>query len=167
MSLNTLVLPGIVVQQLYENALVQQPSGLAANNKSDKTEAAAILGKNQQHILIIANNKDVAFLPDDELNFLLGIIGACHLNMDDVGILNIAKNPTVDYNTLTTVFKAKKVLLFGATPESIQLPLSFPQYQLQQYSNQLYLHAPSLLNLRDNKEEKTKLWNALKKVFEI
>ena len=62
---------------------------------------------------------------------------------------------------------AEKVFVFGVTPGDINLPLSFPHYQVQQFKNQQYLSAPPLIELQHDKAEKTKLWNCLKKIFSI
>ena len=62
---------------------------------------------------------------------------------------------------------SEKLFLFGVNPLRIQLPLDFPNYQIQQFNNQIYLTAPSLSNFKDNKAEKTRLWNCLKQIFEL
>lgn len=163
MSLNDIVLPAKSIVSLYKNSLVEDPS--FNTPKHLQQGSIAVLGKNLKRVIILVTNKEVAFLPDDELNFLLGILSACKLNMDDVGIVNLAKNDTLSYTQITIDLKAEKLLLFGVKPDELALPLSFPHYQLQRYNEQLYLAAPALSNLQDNKDEKLKLWNCLKQIF--
>lgn len=163
MSLNDIVLPAKSVVALYKNYLVEDKS--YSTLKPLEQGSIAVLGKNLNRVIILVANKEAAFLPDEELNFLLGILSACKLNMDDVGIVNLAKNETLSYTQIINDLKAEKLLLFGVKPDDIQLPLSFPQYQLQRYKEQLYLAAPALSNLQDNKDEKLKLWNCLKQIF--
>lgn len=163
MSLNDIVLPSKSVVELYKNSLVEDKS--SGIPKPAQQGATSVLGKNLKRIIIAVANKEAAFLPDDELNFLLGILSACKLNMDDVGIVNLAKNNGLSYTQIIADLKAEKMLLFGVKPDDLQLPLSFPQYQLQRYNEQLYLAAPALSNLQDNKDEKLKLWNCLKQIF--
>ena len=74
----------------------------------------------------------------------------------------IISHPDAGKTTLT-----EKLLLFGVQPAEIELPLDFPNYQIQRYNNQVYLTAPLLSNFKDNKAEKTKLWNCLKQIFAI
>jgi hypothetical protein len=126
-----------------------------------------ILGKNLKGIVLLVSNNDLAFVPDEELNFLLGILSACKLNMDDVGILNISKHPSADYKNIAAELNAKKVFLFGVDPGAIKLPLSFPYYQVQRYNDQTYLCSPALSSIQNDKAEKTKLWNCLKQIFSI
>lgn len=115
----------------------------------------------------MVNNSEAMYLPDEELNFLLGILNACKLNMDDVGIINLHKNENTSYHLIASELKADKIFLFGATASDIELPLSFPDYQVQKYNNQVYLSAPPLKALQHDKAEKTKLWNCLKQIFSV
>lgn len=163
MSLNDIVLPVKSIVSLYKNSLVEDQS--FNTPKPLQQSSVAILGKNLRRIIILVTNKEAAFLPDDELNFLLGILSACKLNMDDVGIVNLAKNKGLSYTQIINDSKAEKLLLFGVKPDELALPFSFPHYQLQRYNEQLYLAAPALSNLQDNKDEKLKLWNCLKQIF--
>lgn len=166
MSLNNIQLSGITLQELYKKTLVEIKSHKADEKKVDAT-SLNILGKNLKKIVLVVRNKDTAFLTDEELNFLLGILSACKLNMDDVGILNLAKNKNTGYEMISKELNAEKIFLFGVDPGDINLPLAFPHYQAQQFKNQLYLSAPALSSLQNDKAEKTKLWNCLKKIFSI
>ncbi len=163
MSLNDIVLPAKSVVELYKNALVEDNS--TKLHSPSVNGSIAVLGKNLNRVIIVVSNKEAAFLPDDELSFLLGILSACKLNMDDVGIVNLAKNKGIFYTQIINDLKAEKLLLFGVKPDDLQLPLSFPQYQLQRYNEQLYLAAPALSSLQNSKDEKLKLWNCLKQIF--
>lgn len=168
MSLDNIQLSGIALQELYKKSLVAvKPLKEKTEEKNAEPAPLNILGKNLKKIILIVNNEDAAFLTDDELNFLLGILSACKLNMDDVAILNLVKNKNISYEKIVKELSAEKVFLFGAEPGDIHLPLSFPHYQVQQFKNQVYLSAPALNFLQHDKAEKTKLWNCLKKIFAI
>lgn len=166
MSIDNIQLPPIVLQELFKNSLIDL---IAGQNKEEKKTSKEffILGNNQRHILILVESDKTLYLPDEQLNFLLGILGACNLSMDDVAILNIKKNKSATYKMITNELTPEKIFLFGVTPLQIELPLDFPNYQIQPYNNQIYLTAPVLSHLQDNKAEKTKLWNCLKQIFAI
>lgn len=166
MSLNSIQLSPTSIQELYGHSLVELKSPAMATEPRP-VAAINVLGKNQQHIVIVVNNDEVAFVPDEELNFLLGVLSACKLNMDDVGILNISKKPCPGYKEIAAELQAEKLILFGTTPDAIKLPLSFPHYQVQRYNDQTYLSAPALRVIQQDKAEKTKLWNSLKQLFSI
>ncbi|HRI24044.1 MAG TPA: hypothetical protein PLZ45_05185 [Ferruginibacter sp.] len=107
------------------------------------------------------------YLPEDELNFLAGILTACKLSMADIALINVEKNTGLSYTLMTDQVKAETVLLFGVDLAELSLPLQFPHYQLQHFNNQVYLSSVPLQVLQADKQEKMKLWNSLKKVFSL
>jgi hypothetical protein len=166
MSLDNIQLPDTILQGLYSKCLYDLES-----HKSVLSDIPALsigfLGSNQKKITILVNSDAAIYLPDDELNFLLGILTACKLSMADIALVNLAKNPGLAYSVLTEQLKAEKVFLFGLNAATIELPLQFPHYQVQQFNNQVYLSSVSLTEMQANKEEKMKLWACLKKIFSI
>ncbi|MDB5201444.1 MAG: hypothetical protein JWQ27_853 [Ferruginibacter sp.] len=166
MSLDNIQLPPALVRDLYKKSLVDLET---AQVKTDSAPAAAwaVLGRNERKVLILVDEQNTAFLPDEEMNFLLGILNACKLSMADVALLNYFKTRDMDYDSLMTKFAPVNVLFFGIEPDTLGFPLQFPNYQLQKYNGQTYLSAPSLGTIAADKAEKTKLWMALKTLFSI
>lgn len=164
MSLDNIQLPPVILQDLYKNSLVDLRSAEGSSKPSTKA-GLSFLGDNQKKIIIVVKEKDAIYLPDEDLNFLMGILTACKLNMADIALLNLSANPSLDHNSINTELAAEKILLFGVDPLVLSLPLQFPHYQVQQYNNQVYLSAPALNILQDDKAEKMKLWTCLKKIF--
>ncbi|MGC4103050.1 hypothetical protein [Ferruginibacter sp.] len=166
MSLENIQLPAIVLQDLFKNSLVE------LNTATPKTAAAgpagiSFLGNNQKQVTIVASRENALYLPDDELDFLMGILAACKLSMADVALVNMAKNNTLNYTGITEQLGAEKMILFGVDPLQLQLPLQFPHYQLQKFNEQVYLSAPALNIIAADKAEKGKLWNCLKQFFSL
>ncbi len=166
MSLDNIQLPSIVLQGLYKHCLIDLKNEQQFDIKTE-LQRFSTLGNNRGHVLILVESEETLYLPDDLLNFLMGVLAACNLNMEDVAILNIKKNKSVTYKNLTNELKPEKIFLFGVTPSGIGLPLDFPNYQIQRYNSQIYLTAPALSHVQNNKIEKTKLWTCLKQIFEI
>ena len=166
MSLDDIHLPSIVLQDLFKQSLIylKDEKGKEENNAEISFNT---LGNNARQVLILVENEEAIYLPDDQLNFLLGILSACNLTMNDVAIFNTRKNKPANYKTLGAELKSEKFLLFGVSPAMIELPLDFPYYQVQQFNQQVYLTAPDLHTLQNNKSEKIKLWNSLKQIFTI
>ena len=162
MSLDNIQLPPFVLQDLFKHSLIDLKTEEKTTAKSFAT-----LGNNRRHLLILVDSDDTLYLPDDQLNFLMGILNACTLTMEDVAILNIKKNKSVTYKTLSEELKPEKIFLFGIQPNDIALPIDFPTFQIQQYNNQTYLTTPNLSQLQNDKGEKIKLWNCLKQIFSI
>jgi hypothetical protein len=166
MSLDNINLPPLVLQQLFTHTLIEAKNNPTVDSKSTE-KPFLTLGNNQKKVLILVESEETLYLPDNQLNFLLGILAACNLTMEDVAILNIKKNPSVNYLRITDELKSEKVFLFGLQPDQIELPVNFPTYQIQKFNNQVYLAAPALSNFHDNKAEKTRLWICLQQIFNI
>ena len=166
MSLDNIQLPPIVLEQLFNKTLVavemQQPAPANASLKP-----VNMLGENKSGVLILVNYNETVFLPEDELNFLIGILSACKLTMQDAGIVNLAKSTQLNYLSIQKETTCNIVLMFGVLPKAIEMPLDFPYYQLQNYNNHTHLCAPSLTALMNDKTEKGKLWTSLKQLFSI
>ncbi len=179
MNINNIELPVALVADIYQNFLINTkdetvsisapaPPSEAGPARTDKPETAwKSLGNNQKNILVIVNNDEVVFLPDNELTFLTGILGACKLTLADVAIVNLATTPAIVYKELIAHFKSKIVLLFDVEPAAFGLPMSFPQYQIQPFAGNSFLFSPSLKNLENDKVEKSKLWVCLKRLFNL
>ncbi|MGB4844958.1 MAG: hypothetical protein WBP16_10865 [Ferruginibacter sp.] len=166
MSLDKIQLHSTVLQSLYNKSLYDLNSNNPQTNTA-KPAAISFLGDNLKNIAILISSTEAIYLPDEELNFLLGILTACKLSMADVALINIEKNPALSFKDVTEQFKSEKVFLFGLEPGSLGLPLEFPHYQIQHFNNQVYLSSVTLSDLQQDKAEKMKLWNCLKKIFSI
>ena len=176
MDLNHIELPASVVAGLYGNYLIDKtgnpvatgdPLGQVTNKKSDENASRfKFLGNNKKQVLVIVENPGNTFLPDEELNFLTGILHACKLSIDDVALVNIANQPSA-YKELLAFFKSRIVLLFAVEPSHFGLPMNFPHYQIQAYANNSFLYSPSLKELENDRVEKSKLWVCLKRLFNL
>lgn len=166
MSLDNIQLPATIIQSLYSKSLYDLNTGKPASDTLQK-ESISYLGNNQKKIAVMVNSEESIYLPDDELNFLLGILTACKLTMADIALINISKNQNLTYANITEQLKAEKVFLFGLDTDTLELPLQFPNYQVQRYNNQVYLSSLSLAELQKDKAEKMKLWSCLKSIFAL
>jgi hypothetical protein len=165
-SLDNIQLSETILQGLYSKCLYDLESDKSALTNIQNA-GIGFLGTNQKKIAILVNTETAIYLPDEELNFLLGILTACKLSMADIALVNLAKNEHMNYSVLTDQLKAEKVFLFGLDAGTWALPLQFPHYQVQPFNNQVYLSSVSLSALQADKEEKMKLWACLKKIFSI
>ena len=180
MDLNHIELPASVVASLYHNTLTDTAPVSKKTTTAEETKIIAVpgaeaeavtspwrsLGNNDKNILIVVNSEAV-YLPDRELTFLTGILTACKLSLADVVLFNFNNHPETSWKELTVFFKSKIVLLFDLEPPAFGLPMNFPNYQIQPFSGCSYLFSPSLKELENDRAEKTKLWNCLKRLFNI
>jgi hypothetical protein len=166
MSLDNIQLPPLAIEGLFKKTLVE----LKTKQQIKATKAVPafhLLGKNKKGVVVLIHNDATAFLPEEELNFLIGILSACQLTLEDAGIINMANSSQLNYHHFEKEIVSEKILLFGVAPAALELPLSFPHYQIQAYNNHTYLAAPALAVLMQHKAEKLQLWNCLKLIFGI
>ena len=166
MSLDNIQIPAVLVQDMYKRSLVDLDTNQQKTTSAKKAEWS-FLGRNEKSVLLIVNEKDTAFLEDDDLKFLMGVLTACKLSMADVALVNFFKCPDLNYEGIGKQFKPDKIIFFGVEPTELDFPLQFPQYKLQQYNNQTYLCAPTLKTLAAQKDQKVLLWGCLKTLFSV
>ncbi len=186
MGLNDIILAPYLVKHLYENTLIEEVanSNPIGNTKKAKDEnfnevqgyninkienfsTIKYLGKNDKNILLIISEKEHAFLGEEDLGFLINILNACKISMQDVALINSYENQTITYDNLNEQFEPHQIIFFGTAPHQLGFPIQIPLYKIQQYANQQYLCAESLQQLATDKEEKKKLWVQLKTLFEV
>lgn len=186
MGLDDIKLSPFLVKELYGNSMIDNTTNANALGSAKKAKDADIdennekipqhkktagsikfLGKNAKNILLIIAEKDHAFLGDEELSFLMNILNACGISMQDVALVNAQDNDAVVYDNLNDQFTPDKIIFLGTEPHLLDFPIQIPTYKIQQYNKQQYLTAPSLQILSSDTAEKKKLWMVLKEMFGI
>jgi hypothetical protein len=161
MSLNQIQLTNQLLTSLYPKALIEA----AITSSVPEYQSVKYLGKNAKNIVLLVSYTTVPFLPDEELNFLTTILSACRLSLADVAIVNVHSLEKNQIETAIEPLAPKNVLLFGISPLTIDLPVNFPQFQLQPFNKRTYLYSPGLHELANDKTLKLQLWNCLKNLF--
>ncbi|MFI5132428.1 MAG: hypothetical protein ACHQFX_20665 [Chitinophagales bacterium] len=168
MSLNDIQLPVSTIAELYHLSLIEDnevSADTAANTNA--TDAQKHLGDNNKNILIVVDYADLAFLPDEELSFLTKLLAACKLSLADVAIVNMNNHKEKTYKELISTFKSRIVFLFGIEPASFGLPVSFPHFQIQPFTNATFLFTPTLDQCNKDALLKSKLWVCLRRIFVV
>lgn len=142
--------------------LVIAPKGLPAQGEK------WFLGDNAKGVVILVSDANNVYLEDEHLQLLSSILAACKLNLGDVAIVNHLQRP-YSYKEIKSLTQARYCLLFNVTTQSLQLPLTFPNYQIQSYDNCTFVAASDLSAMtgasQEAKLEKSKLWLCLKQIF--
>jgi hypothetical protein len=157
-------LPGFLLRDLYKESLVELNEIQKIPEKTTDIHAN-VLGNNQKQVLILVNYPGELVITDNDLTFLLTVLQACNLSLNDVSIFNMAAAKDAKYKVLIESFKPAVILLFGVPQSSISLPVHFPDYQVQAFKEIRFLSAPTLTELQQDKTIKMKLWAGLKKIF--
>lgn len=170
MSLNQVKLDPTLLTQLYQRVLVETATKdypavpFTNTNKENKLKA---LGGNKKKICILVKQANAVFLQDEQLAYLTRILQACKLTLEDVAIINLHGNKAFNYQLIQQQYPYSTCLAFGLTPPIIELPADFPFFQLQKIEGSTYLFAPTLDQLEPVKIDREKLWQSLRKHFNV
>jgi DNA polymerase III psi subunit len=164
MSLDNIHLSPLLVQQFYKRVMVDVKS-TEGNSEPAPPVKIPSLGTNNKHIIIVINEGEFAYLSEDDMTLLTGILQACKLSMADVAILNFAKNRSLNYESILASFNPEFTIMFGVSPADLSFPLQFPLYQLQRYNQKSFLASAPLKVLAEDVEQKKQLWSCLQKHF--
>lgn len=157
-------LPGFLLRDLYKESLVELHEIQLFPDKKPELKDT-VLGNNHKQILILVNYPDKQMISDPDLTFLLTILNACKLTLNDVVIFNFAPEEEIGFQKLVQEFKSSVVLLFGVKQDSINLPVVFPDFQIQSFREIRFLSSPPLQILQQDDSIKRKLWASLKQLF--
>jgi hypothetical protein len=172
MDLNHTILPPVSLVELYREILVLPESEHERTTKTATVEPPSeqplkTLGNNLKQVLLLVNYDNCVHIPDAALEFLNGILGACKLGMNDVLLINTHELKSLPYKKIQSEYKSKTVILFGVDISVLELPMSFPFFQPQQFMQTTYLCSPPLAEIENDKILKSKLWVCLKKIFSL
>jgi len=179
MSLNNVKLDPFLLAEMYKDVLVEdhepgpQHTGPYPEKKqplvtkSGHEESWKYLGDFKKKILFIVHYERAVFIPDDQLNFLTTILSACKLSLADIAILNLANAPSGIYKHIQKKFKSNVAILIGITPEKLEMPINFPDFQVQPFDSCTFLSAPGIEQMENDKLLKSKLWVSLRKIFGV
>ena len=178
MTLNNIELNSTLLREMYRNSLVEvgdkthrkvltELPPIEVIKKKDPEHEWKYLGEFKKNILMIVRYPTVTYLPDEQLNFLTSILIACKLSLGDVAIVNILNAPPAFYKDAMEKFRSTTTILFGITPQEFEMPVNFPEFQVQRFNNCTFLHTPGLESLEADKVLKSKLWVCLRRMFSL
>lgn len=176
-------LPDFAIAEIFAESLVlveENTSAVAVKKEKPaenvRPKAVAVsekkfyLGDNLKKIAVLVNDRNNIFLDDESLAQLTKILTACKITIADIALINIANSP-INYAALKETLTPAVFLFFGVDAIAVELPFTIPYYQVQHYAESKFIFSPALAsitgNSEDEKKEKLKLWNGLKKIFGI
>ena len=126
------------------------------------------LGNFEKNILVLVNDKTSLHLADPELELLGKMLQALKLSFADIAILNIATQEC-HWEMIYKQLPTKRVVLFGVEPTDIKIPVRFPHFRVQRWSEISFLYSPALAEINSPSENqviyKKELWKALQEMF--
>ena len=172
MNLNSIKFETTDIALLYKNSLVEidektEQATSTGNILQQVNKKWNYMGGNKKQSLVVVNYDNSEFLPDKQLSFLLKLLAACNLNLDDVAIMNFKNAEASQFNDIINDLCPTAVLLFGLKPVEFGMPMNFPDFQVQAHKNVVFVSSPSLEKIEPDKGLKGKLWTCLKKIYNL
>ncbi len=165
MSLKNLQINPYNIGALYENSLVIDNKKI--NVKTTGNEFTInYLGKNKNFVSILINDANNLHISDAILPFLTTLLSACKFTLDDVSIINTAKQ-TFTIDQLQNNLSCKYLILFGVATTTIDIPMVFPEYHIHQFNGIQCISSHTLEQIQHDAALKSQLWLCLKKVFAL
>ena len=124
------------------------------------------MGGNAKRVLILVVEPHDVFPPQDQIDFLMKILGAVKHGMEDVAIVNMhGANHT--FTALKNQFAPTRILTFGM-PRSGYPQLALVQrYQIMKMGGYEVINADALADISLTEALKRALWNTLKQSFGV
>jgi hypothetical protein len=129
--------------------------------KPSSKPAYEYLGENNKSFLVVINNTEKDFLAKADLEFLLKIIKAKGLVLEDIAILNKAKYKNLSFDNLKEFFAFNKMLTFGINPKEFGV-VGIESNKKCNFKNTTILGTWDLSLLNSDVKKKTTFWNELK-----
>jgi hypothetical protein len=181
------ILPNSVIANLYKESLVlgtapanvdkKAPASptLAENNaalEADETPIAPIkfLGEHQKKILVLVQDANAVHLNERDFDLLTSILNACKLTIADIALINLA-NKNYSLHQILVQVPSDIVLIFDIPPTQLKIKLPTKIYSPILLGTTQLLFSNNLAQMQGidqaSKVEKTKLWTALKMIFNL
>lgn len=152
--------PIFLIDQEQETAPPQQPT-------SPTSSPLKWYGDNKQGVVVLLDLDTPDLLKTKEFAFLLRVLEAVKLTLNECAVLNLPENPVVNFAALQSLAGLSKLLLFGVPAGRIGIATVAPSYTLQESAGIQWVQADPPSLIMTNKDKKYGLWSALQRMFQI
>jgi hypothetical protein len=125
------------------------------------------MGSHKRKILLLVRDPSSVFLDEKTFQFLISIMDACKISMEDVALVNTTHTGTRQLPAIAQELDSQIIVLFGIPLSEMELPMLFPNYQVQAYGGKTYLGADALSAIAADRMQKGLLWGSLKQLFQL
>jgi hypothetical protein len=136
---------------------------LAKDPTSVSSLKTHFLGGNGKNILILTDHDSSDQFPESQRTFLIKILQAIHLSLEDIAIVSQQTNYTKAL--FLTDFNPKIIIFIETSPSLLDKALNDEKYVIGKHPDYLYLYTDSLAAIENDQEKKKLLWKNLKSLF--
>lgn len=128
------------------------------------------LGDHLKKIIVLVKDETAVHLNETDLGLLSSILNACKLTLADIALLNVAQQSFGMHEILETL-PSSLIISFQVSSKDLKIKLPTTLYQPFTLGETRILFSDSLTSMQGAnqaaKNEKAKLWNALKMLFQL
>lgn len=159
-------LPPALISRLYKDVLYTIKP-LETYNTEKPGTFKSVLGSNKKQIVIIVRYEDVSVIAEKPLKFLLDILSACKLSLEDVAIINYTNNRSATFDDIATKFSFQTMLVFALKPQDLNLQPELTILSIHEINDSKVLFSPPLEEIESNLPLKKQFWSVLRKLFDV
>lgn len=157
---------------------VKEPEAELVNNKEVPTTddgpelnlPLKYLGDHSKEIVVVVNDPASVYLNEPDFILLTSILNACRLTIADIALVNLGNQNATLHQILNTL-PSKLVIAFEVDSKALKIKLPTNFYKLTPLGDSNLLFSKSLASMQGTdasaKQEKAKLWAALKQIFQL
>jgi len=181
------ILPPSILVSLYKDTLVipdmekkspEKAKEYISENSDPKPTPTKVkskgplkyLGDHHKKVLVIVDDANSVYLNETDFILLTSILNACKLTIADIALVNIGNQETSLHQILETV-PSVMIMCFAIEPKDLKIKLPNELYRVNELGESILFFSKALSTMQgtgiEAKQEKAKLWNLLKKLFEL
>ena len=124
-------------------------------------------GENNKYVLVAYKNPDSSAISQAQRDFLLKILGAVNLTINDVALLNLANYPGAAVGDMKNYLGTSKLLAFADGDTGLDVPAFDTPYTPADFLGMKVIKSNSFNTIMPDPDQKRKLWSGLKQLFNV
>ncbi len=177
MGINHLELSPDLLSALFPDSLVDtgktvSVSDIPVSSRSGvkKNPVISFLGGNRRSVTFLSHYPEDPYLPEDQMAFLNKMLSACKYSMEDIALVNRAKQDT-DITILKDQLGTRILFLWGVDPKTAGYRSDLPDFLISEVEGISVIPVPKperiIGDSAESTELKKRLWLSLKKIFNL
>lgn len=147
------------------NAIFKENKVYRFNDSILKLTENLVEGNLKADLVIVFNTESEKRLNSELEVFLMKLLSAVKHNKENTLLINDESG--IKFKEVLANSEAKKLIVFGTTRDSLGLNLNLKRYKIYDLQGVECVFADKISILKDDNQRKARLWNLMKKMFNI
>ncbi len=167
---DTLVIPDMEKKSVEKEKSIDNDTEELPPIKVKSKGPLKYLGDHHKKVLVIVEDANSVYLNETDFILLTSILNACKLTIADIALVNMGNQETSLHQILETV-PSLIIMCFAIEPKDLKIKLPNELYRVNELGESILFFSKALSSMQgtgiEAKQEKAKLWNLLKKLFDL